>query len=120
SKPSHNEARNRARQTTTLTIDELFANTASLLKSTGTLSIILPFDQQEVANQIAEQYLLYPQRTLHIKPTPAKPPHRFISEYTFTKQTVQMDTLVIEDGGRHCYSEKYKSLTNDFYLSKHQ
>jgi tRNA1Val (adenine37-N6)-methyltransferase len=116
SKPSPDAARNTARQTRNLTLDELFAHSADILKHNGIISLILPFDQKDIASQIAKKHQLYPKRTLHIKPTPSKPFHRFITEYCFTNQLEKIEDLIIEDGGRHCYSKKYKLLTNDFYL----
>jgi hypothetical protein len=34
----------------------------------------------------------------------------------FGKRACEEETIVIEKGGRHDYSDEYKSLTKDFYL----
>jgi hypothetical protein len=34
----------------------------------------------------------------------------------FVKRACEEATIVIEMGGRHDYSDEYKSLTKDFYL----
>ncbi|MCK7539757.1 MAG: hypothetical protein MZV63_57045 [Marinilabiliales bacterium] len=55
-------------------------------------------------------------RRLIVKPTPLLPPARILMSLGFVKRACEEATIVIEKGGRHEYSDEYKSLTRDFYL----
>jgi len=52
-----------------------------------------------------------------VKPIPVKEPHRLLLEFSFKKQITQESEIVIENGTRHHYTNEYKKLTEEFYLS---
>lgn len=96
-----------------------FAETAKIcLSSNGILSGIYPIDSFKEFDLAAATAGLLPLRLCAVRPTPEKPAHRMLFEYAFAeRQTTFIEELIIEEKGRHNYSEAYKQLTRDFYLS---
>ncbi len=109
--------RNLARHDSSLPPENLFEGISGLLNPTGVCQIIIPAESLNYYTQVAEDFKLYIQYILIIKPTPYKEPKRVI--VTFGKQPMEVHKLemVIESGGRHVYSSEYRELTKDFYLS---
>lgn len=118
SKPSPDKARNMARQTSQLPLNELFSFSNKLLTPDGKLSLILPYELLNQTKQMGEACELFPKKITMVKPTPEKPPHRFLAQFTHEKKEPEVDEIVIESNGRHQYSKEYKQLTADFYLEK--
>ena len=88
------------------------------LRPNGILSGIYPLDAFKEFDLAAAQFGLIPSRLCSVRPTPEKPAHRMLFEYSFAeRQTTFIEELVIEEKGRHNYSKAYRSLTGDFYLS---
>jgi tRNA1Val (adenine37-N6)-methyltransferase len=48
-------------------------------------------------------------------PKPNKNPHRLLIELSKTKKTFESQSLIIENDGRHNYTDNYKKLTREFY-----
>lgn len=105
-----------ARHTETLTLGQLLSGVKKLLSPQGKLSIILPFELVMSLIDMAAIHNLFPGRILKVIPVPGKDAKRGCIEFSFKKKEVVEDSLVIEVGGRHHYSEEYKKLTQDFYL----
>jgi len=108
--------RTTARHTTKLTYTELISNSAKLLSNTGEIYIIIPKDEEQNLIEIATCYNLFVTDILNIKPTPTKPPNRVILTFSKTEKQLTQSELIIEDKGRHNYSDKYIELTKEFYL----
>lgn len=96
-----------------------FAGAAvNCLSAKGVLAGIYPMAVFEEFDLAASALGLIPSRLCAVRATPEKPPHRMLFEYGFAeRQTTLVEELIIEDKGRHNYSEAYKALTRDFYLS---
>ena len=96
----------------------IYAEASSLLNSNGILSGIYPIDIFNEFDLEARKLGLFPTRLCEVQPTPQKPPHRMLFEYTFAETPNPIvDKLIIEENGRHNYSDEYRKLTRDFYLS---
>lgn len=104
----------------------VFAEAATLLNTSGVLSGIYPIDIFNEFDFEARKLGLFPTRLCEVKPTTEKPPHRMLFEYAFAVPTHSLttekpnpivDKLIIEENGRHNYSDEYRELTRDFYLS---
>jgi tRNA1Val (adenine37-N6)-methyltransferase len=81
---------------------------------------IIPANQLDTYLQKAESIGLKKLKTLFIKPTLSKPANRVMVSFGFcikTNNHLKEDYLIIEEGGRHQYSEEYKMLTRDFYIA---
>lgn len=111
------ENRNAARHIENFGPEE-FAHAASLLTKTGILSGIYPLPIFEQFHRAACAVGLFPLRLCEVFSTPFKPSHRMLFEYTFAERpNPKNEKIIIEENGRHGYSEIYKKLTRDFYLN---
>ncbi|MCH2215180.1 MAG: methyltransferase [Flavobacteriales bacterium] len=112
---SQDEGRNQARHTFSLSPVELSKSSRMLTKE-GRLAVIYPLDSYAVFKEKMYTLDFFEERRLSVKPTPDKPFHRILGE--FSRESIQQDTfeLTIEKYGRHKYSEEYIELTKDFYL----
>jgi tRNA1Val (adenine37-N6)-methyltransferase len=113
------ESRAKARHTDSLSLKELFFVSKDLLAEDGTLSIIIPSDNYSEAMEEANQHGFSMKRLCRVYPKPQKPEKRIMAEFLKgPAKTGPMDeSLIIEEEGRHQYSEAYKALTKDFYLN---
>ncbi len=109
-------SRTKARHTDTLSINDLFKYSAQLLDEDGEFHLILPVDNLEVANKAARSNNFYIHRICYVKPTPQINAKRVLLTYSFKNTSLLHDELIIEEFGRHNYSQKYIDLTKDFYM----
>jgi tRNA1Val (adenine37-N6)-methyltransferase len=105
-----------ARHSLTLSHQELIINAVRLLAPEGTLQLVLPFTGAEQFINMAAVSGLSIQRRLNVKPTPSLPVTRVLMTFGRQKGEAEEDTIVIEKGGRHHYSDEYVFLTKEFYL----
>jgi len=110
-------SKNKARHNDSLPIPSLFYGVNCLLSPEGIFQIIIPSEQTMEYIETALTYRLFCCEIVWIKPTPEKPPKRAILEFHRIQKKTKEATLVIEQDGRHKYSEAYKRLTNAFYLA---
>jgi len=110
------DQRTTARHTTELTYTELISNSEKLLSKNGAICIIIPEDEEQNLIEIANENNLFVIDILKIKPTPTKRPKRVILTFSKTEKPLTQSELIIEDKGRHNYSDKYIELTKEFYL----
>lgn len=108
--------RTKARHTDTLSCQELFSGVQKLLTLQGKFEVIIPVENLPEYRNEAEKNQLFLNQVLWVKPTPDKPAKRVLCSFSKTKKVFVEETLVVESGGRHVYSEKYTRLTKDFYL----
>lgn len=110
--------RSLARHTSTLSYMELLACVKNLLAPQGIFSLILPYDVCTEFIDLAKFHNLYCSRFCKVMPLPNANPKRALMEFSFSNSDTVLEELVIESGGRHCYSAEYKELTKEFYLDK--
>lgn len=103
-----------ARHTQTLSYREIFAFAADWLAPEGSLSLILPADQETAVLRTAASFGLYPFRIIRISTTPRKPVKRLILEFGRTKAKTSEESLVLQNGNAR--SGQYAELTKEFYL----
>ena len=123
--PSANNAkRNLARHNTTLPLCDLALNIGRLLTPDyGTASIILPNIEAQELISLSKTHKLHPRRITHVKPTPSKPPKRWLVQLGFESMSVGSCESTIEDEliieyARHQYSPEYAMLMKDFFIEK--
>lgn len=113
------KGRSVARQTHQLTFELLARKVKALLADDGKFSVILPYGKEAVSMEsLLEEQGLESCRSLSVLPTPQKAPKRKLMEFSFCKlgeQKVQETDMIIEEFGRHIYSERYIELTKTFY-----
>ncbi len=109
--------RSMARHTDSLSYEELVKAVVALMNPMGKFSVIVPTTEFDDMKQCAASVGLHCSRRTDVLPTPTSASKRVLAEFILTEVTEPIvDTLVIEAGGRHHYSEQYISLTKDFYL----
>jgi len=108
--------KNLARHDDSLSLEDIFRDSISLMKERAQISLIIPVQKESLASDLALEYHMYCKRLTRIIPTPEKPINRVLLEFSPIRQTCIEDELTIEQDGRHMYSDKYKALTGEFYL----
>jgi len=100
-----------------LPLKELVEKSLKLLSPGGKLAVILPVSEAEKIIQIAEKNGLYLTRITKVRPNNLKPPHRYLLEFGKDPEVAENDILYIHSNDGKGFSEKYKTLTRDFYLN---
>lgn len=117
SKKPVNRERGLARHADTLSLEDIFTGSASLLSACGRLSIIVPAEGYARAVEEAGQAGLYPARTLYVHPLPDAVPKRVCIEFSKKVHALVTEKIVLETGRRHAWTEDYRLLTKDYYLA---
>ncbi len=112
---SGDNARDNARQNTSLPFNELILGVSKLLSATGIFSTIIPFKEEESFIALALEYKLYINRITRVKGNKNSEIKRSLLEFSFTKNDSTTNDLTIEKE-RNIYTDDYISLTKDFYL----
>lgn len=115
--PSHpeNTARNRARQQSDLSFDELLFHTKSLLTPLGKAAFIIPFASESTFLDLAKTHFLFPDKITRVKGMKNTPVKRSLISLSQNLTDCFADELVIEIE-RNVYTEEYIRLTQAFYL----
>lgn len=114
---SPDAARSTARHTTTLPFNELVTGVRRLLADGGHFSLILPPTEMERFRSAARG-VMFVVRECHVWSTPTSGVRRIMAEFQAEPpaELTVVEKIVIEENGRHEYSEEYRTLTRDFYL----
>jgi tRNA1Val (adenine37-N6)-methyltransferase len=105
-----------ARHTDLLTSADLLSGVAELLDNKGVFQVIMPYVESTIFIAEAQQYGLYCNSILKIKPLPTAEIRRFIMTFSWERLKLTEMFLTIERGERHEFTKEYKTLTKDFYL----
>lgn len=106
-----------ARHDDSLPVADLLKGVSKLLTRDGIFSVIIPATSIEEFEAEASKNKLFVNELTWIKPTPNKPVKRVIVDFSKIEGLKNESEFIIESGGRHIYSEEYKSLTKEYYLS---
>ena len=110
-----NQARDRARHTTSLPFETLVQNAARLLTEDGLFSVIIPHQSAADFISLCVASRLYLTRRLNIRSTERKPFNRVLLEFSTKMLPSETSTLTLYDVNNNRSSE-YTHLTQDFYL----
>jgi tRNA1Val (adenine37-N6)-methyltransferase len=105
-----------ARHNDSLTSEELLFGVSRLLDDDGHLQLIMPYVEGTVFIAEAQEYGLYCNNILKIKPLPMAEIRRLILLFSRERLKVTEKFITIEHGKRHEFTEEYINLTKDFYL----
>lgn len=111
-----NTSRNIARQGVLLSLEELFENVSLKLSENGLFHLILPAENFQKVKTIALHNNLYLNKIMRIKPKPEKPAKRILLSFSKNTTQIKEEEMIIEENGRHQYSEAYRNQTKDYYL----
>lgn len=110
-----NDQRDLARFQDAMPFEHLIESVSKLLSEDGIFSVVIPFKEETVFTNMASKFNLYPKRIHHVKGNPSSEIKRSLLEFSFRKDKIDVDTLIIETE-RHQYTQEYINLTKDFYL----
>jgi len=108
--------KNLARHDDSLSLGDFFRASVALMKKEGIISLILPVHREALAMVLIREHGLYCRRLTRVLPAPGKSIKRVLMEFSFIPGRCKEDTLIIETGSRHVYSDKFKKLVDEFYL----
>ena len=95
---------------------ELLKSVSKLLSPTGQFNLVIPFSEENSFIELAAKEGLYPSQISYIvRGQESSPVKRSLICFTFEKQTIKTQELIIEIA-RHQYTKEYTNLTKDFYL----
>jgi tRNA1Val (adenine37-N6)-methyltransferase len=112
---TENEARNKARFTSSLSFDGLLKGVSKILSPTGIFSVIIPFKEEENFVSLATTCKLSLNKVCHVKGNENTEIKRSLLAFSFEQKNIEKKVLVIEKE-RHQYTDAYINLTKDFYL----
>ena len=111
-------SRETARTLASLSRNDLFHDTKSILSDSGRFCLVLPFDQAESTIRLARSVGFYLCKRTNVRSTPTAKPKRVLLEFGLRpvdESQVESTELVVEKT-RHQYTEGYALLTRDFHL----
>ena len=114
---SNDEKRNLARHNDHLSYRDFLLASRYFINEQGKLALILPVTEAESFIREAEHWQFYLERKIEIKPKPEKEANRVLLSFgNQIPEHIQTATLFIRNND-NSYSEAYKKLTEDFYVS---
>ena len=109
---------NLARHDDSLSLEDIFKGSVSLMKKTSIISLILPVQKETQTMDLITEHKLYCNRLTRVIPAPGKLAKRVLMEFSSIPGTPIEDELTIETKIRHRYSDKFKNLVDEFYLGQ--
>jgi len=111
------EERNHARHNDALPFLDLIEGVKKILNADGKFYIILPTKEALDFKTMAEKKGLYLVKRLRVKTKLVNDAEkRHLMQFSFKQGSLVDQTLSIEKGNHHDYTDEYKLLTGDFYL----
>jgi tRNA1Val (adenine37-N6)-methyltransferase len=105
-----------SRHNDSLSTDEILNGVSRLLVEEGRFYLIMPYVEGNVFIAAAQEYDLYCNSILKIRPLPSSEIRRMVLGFGKRKTKTTEKFLTIERGKRHDFTDEYISLTKDFYL----
>jgi tRNA1Val (adenine37-N6)-methyltransferase len=105
-----------ARHNDSLSPGEMLEAVTRLLIDNGKLQVIMPYAEGSIFIAEAQEYGLFCNSILKIRPLPSSDVRRLILTFSRQRLNVTEKFLTIEHGKRHEFTEEYMSLTREFYL----
>ena len=108
--------RTMARHNDQLRPEEILTAISRLLSPDGRFALILPYVESTLFIVDAAMYEFYCIRKTMVRSSAKKKPHRTMMEFSRSRKKPEETELVIYDGFGH-YTDEYRTLTKEFYLS---
>jgi len=105
-----------SRHNDSLTTEELLKSVVRLLEEEGRFQLILPFVEGNIFIAGAQEYGLYCNSIIKIRPLPTSDVRRLILTFSKSRKRLTEKFLTIEKGKRHDYTDDYINLTSEFYM----
>lgn len=111
-------SRSVARHDTDLSYGDLLCHAAAIITAEGRLAVIVPAGETDPLIEMAYLSGLFVYRVLKIKPLPDKPVIRVMMELSRNRiPSHEESTLIIRNQDQITYTDDYRNLTRDFYLT---
>ncbi len=107
--------RAKARHTQSLSFEELITYSLRLLNTDGRLAVILPVEEGNLFQSLAERHGLFATSRLAFYSRQGKPQERWLLEFSKVKLPMKEERLILHGEGE-AWSEDYQNLTRAFYL----
>lgn len=104
-----------ARHTDSLSYNDILAF-ASRHLTDGTLSLILPAEEELRLRRMAASFGLAPFRIVRIRTTEGKKPRRILAEFRKSGASLHEEEITLQNGPER--TEEFKRITKDFYLDQ--
>ncbi len=114
---SPDSARATARHNDLLTPQDLLQISTKLLKTNGSLQLILPTTTANRFVDLAKTYAFALKRATHIFPTPQSTEKRTLLHFCRGNRSEFAENNLVIELERHIYTDEYRQLTRDFYLN---
>lgn len=101
----------------TLTQKDLLEYASHLLTETGKFQVIMPAPEGTRLITEAERHGLFCEEILKIRTLPSSVVRRMVITFVRSRGAFIEKSLIIGDGRKNTFTEEYKSLTGEFYLS---
>lgn len=112
---SNNEARNKARFTTSLSFEDLLDSVSILLSDNGTFATIIPYKEEANFIKLADQFQLKINTICRVQGNKNTEIKRSLLSFSKFQYKIEVTQLIIEKE-RHQYTGAYHKLVQDFYL----
>ncbi|MCL1821641.1 MAG: methyltransferase [Prolixibacteraceae bacterium] len=112
-----NLRRSNARHTDQLSSENMIRSCLHILSPNGKVALILPSTKAGNFIETAKTEGFFLNRSLLVRPNPAKPPHRCLLQFSTTETIIEVGEFMIEHIIHHDFTEEYITLTKDFYLN---
>ncbi|MEO9571346.1 MAG: methyltransferase [Polaribacter sp.] len=112
---TEDEARNKARFTSSLSFQELIIGVSKILSENGIFAVVIPFKEETNFIAFAKETNLFLNRVCRVKGNKTSEIKRSLLQFSFEEKEIKEENLTIEIQ-RHLYTKEYINLTKDFYL----
>ena len=112
---TEDEARNKARFTSSLSFENLIIGASKILSERGRFSVIIPFKEEQEFVRVANQNNLFLIKACRVKGNTTSGIKRSLLTFSFQEKIIEREELIIEIA-RHQYTQEYINLTKNFYL----
>lgn len=117
SKKNNESNKTLARHAESLPFDVLIKKSIDLLSENGKLSVVLPVNEANVFIEKCYALSLYlTRRTIVYSNTKSDLPFRYLMAFSFKKEILFENNLIIETEVRHSFTDEYIKLCKDFFL----
>ena len=110
------QSRTLARHNDHLPLEDLFINSATLLKETGSIALILPVTDHDNCVKCAQKAGLYCVNYTTVYPKPGVTAKRILMVFEKNNKPLCIEELTIETINRGEYTPAFTELVQDFYL----
>ena len=100
-----------------LPLPDLVNGCKKLLSKKGKLAVILPVMQAKNMITLCNQNELFLNQLTFVRPNYLKEVHRYLMEFLNLKTDVKTNELAIHENDSSGFTQKYKTLTSEFYLN---